>query len=143
MTDTDLMLAKAGSVKKHMGRAKEKCGEKLADFLNDTDRQDIVLFNLQMAIQNCVDMAAHIVSEEGFGVAGSVNEMFYMLEENGYLPAEITEKMVKAAGFRNLIAHEYGRLEMEQVFKTARNDIQDLGEFLVAVFSKTGLYMDD
>jgi hypothetical protein len=27
------------------------------------------------------DIAAHIVSEEGLGVAGSTNELFYLLED--------------------------------------------------------------
>ncbi len=48
-----------------------------------------------------------IISEDGFGVAGSTNEMFYFLEENGYLDTDLTEKMVKAVGFRNLIVHEF------------------------------------
>jgi hypothetical protein len=39
-----------------------------------------------------VDIAAHIVGEEGFGVPGSTNELFYLLEENGYLQPEITKK---------------------------------------------------
>jgi uncharacterized protein YutE (UPF0331/DUF86 family) len=68
-----------------------------------------------MAVQNCIDIAAHIVSEEGFGVPGSTNEMFYLLEENGYLDVELTERMVKSVGFRNLIDHEYGKLELKQV----------------------------
>ena len=32
-------------------------------------------------------MAAHIISEEGFGVPGSTNEMFYLLEENSGIVA--------------------------------------------------------
>jgi len=34
-------------------------------FLKDIDRQEIIIFNLQMAIQNCIDIEAHIVSDEG------------------------------------------------------------------------------
>jgi len=60
-----------------------------------------------MAIQNCLDIAAHIISDENFGVPGSNNEMFYLLEDNGYIKKDLTEKMVKAVGFRNLIVHEY------------------------------------
>lgn len=33
-------------------------------------RRDIMTASLQMAIQNCIDMAAHIVREEGLGIAG-------------------------------------------------------------------------
>ncbi len=57
-------------------------------------------------VQNCIDLAAHIFSEQGLGVPASYNEMFYILEENGYFEKELTEKLVKAVGFRNLIVHE-------------------------------------
>lgn len=94
----DLIMAKAGSVKKHLNRVRLRSSTDLQTFLADLDRQESVLFNLQMAIQNCIDIAAHIVSEQGLGVPGSTNEMFYLLEENGYLDYSLTEKMVKALG---------------------------------------------
>ena len=139
MVDRDLILAKASSVKRHLKRVIEKRNVDLQTFLKDIDCQESILFNLQMAIQNCIDIAAHIISEEGFGVPGSTNEMFYLLEENGYLDTDLTEKMVKAVGFRNLIVHEYGKVELKQVFAVAQNNIEDLNEYLRSIFKKSGL----
>ncbi len=136
MVDRDLILAKASSVKRHLKRVTEKRNIDLQTFLKDIDCQESILFNLQMAIQNCIDVAAHIISEEGFGVPGSTNEMFYLLEENGYLDTDLTEKMVKAVGFRNLIVHEYGKVELKQVFEVAQNNIEDLNEYLRSIFKK-------
>lgn len=139
MVDFDLILAKSSSVKRHLNRVIEKRHTDLQTFLQDIDRQESILFNLQMAIQNCIDIAAHIVSEEGLGVPGSTNEMFYLLEENEYLNNELTEKMVKAVGFRNLIVHEYGKIDLEQVFEVAQEDIKDLNEYLVFLFQRLNL----
>ena len=139
MVDSDLILAKASSVKRHLNRVIEKRHTDLQTFLQDIDRQESILFNLQMAIQNCIDIAAHIVSDEGMGVPGSTNEMFYLLEENEYLNNELTEKMVKAVGFRNLIVHEYGNIDLEQVFEVAQEDIRDLNDYLVLIFKSLGL----
>jgi uncharacterized protein YutE (UPF0331/DUF86 family) len=139
LVDKDLILAKASSVKRHLRRIEEKRNIDLNIFLKDIDRQESILFNLQMAIQNCIDIAAHIISDEGLGVPGSTNEMFYLLEENGYLDHDITEKMVKAVGFRNLIVHEYEKIELGQVFEIAVKDIKDLNEYLKSIFRKLGL----
>jgi uncharacterized protein YutE (UPF0331/DUF86 family) len=139
MVDNDLIIAKTSSVKRHLNRVKEKRNTDLQTFLKDIDRQESILFNLQMAIQNCIDIATHIISEEGFGVPGSISEMFYLLEENGYLNVDVTEKMVKAVGFRNLIVHEYGKIELKQVFKVVQKDIKDLDEYLISIFQKLGL----
>ena len=139
VVDRDLILAKAGSVKKHLNRIIQKQEVDLRVFLEDMDRQESILFNLQMAIQNCIDIAAHIVSDEGLGLPGSTSEMFYLLEENGYLDGALSEKMIKAVGFRNLILHEYGKIDLEQVFEVAQNDLRDLNDFLVAILRKLGL----
>jgi uncharacterized protein YutE (UPF0331/DUF86 family) len=139
LVDTDLILAKAGSVKRHLNRVFEKRNTDLGTFLKNIDIQESVLFNIQMAIQNCIDIAAHIISDEGFGIPGSTNEMFYLLEENGYLNNEITEKMVKAVGLRNLVVHEYSKIDLERIFEVTQKDITDLNEFLKSIFKKLGL----
>ena len=139
MVDSDLIIAKAGSVRSHLNRVYEKRNVDLDGFLKDIDTQESILFNIQMAVQNCIDIAAHIISEKGLGVPGSTTEMFYVLGKNGYLDSDLTQKMVKAIGFRNLIVHEYGKIELEQVYEIAQNDIKDLNEYLKAIIKKLGL----
>jgi uncharacterized protein YutE (UPF0331/DUF86 family) len=134
--DKDLITAKASAVKRHLDRIKSKRRDSLADFLDDLDRQESVLFNLQMAIQNCVDMAAHIVSEGGLGAPGSTNEMFYLLGDEGYLDRELTEKMVRAEGFRNLMAHQYEKVDLKRVFEVAHKDIMDLDAFVRSILKQ-------
>ena len=139
MADSDLILARAGSVRSHLKRVFEKRNVDLDGFLKDIDRQESILFNIQMAVHNCIDIAAHIISENGLGVSGSTTEMFYLLEKHGYLNHDLTGRMVKAVGFRNLIVHEYGKIELEQVYEIAQNDITDLNEYLKAIIKKLGL----
>ena len=136
MVDHDLILAKSASVKKRLNRINQKHQIEKSLFLEDLDCQEIILFNLQMAIQECVDIASHIISEEGWGVPGSTNEMFYLLEENGYLDRDMTEKMVKCVGFRNILVHEYTRIELDLVHEIAEKDIHDLERYLKAIFAK-------
>jgi len=47
--------------------------------------------------------------------------------------------MVKAVGFRNLIVREYGKIELEQVYQIAQDDINDLNEYLKAIIKKLAL----
>ena len=143
VVDTDLLLIKAGNVRKYLKRAREKCDHDPAAFLSNRDHQDIVCFNLQMAIQNCIDIAAHVMSDQGTSVPGSVNEMFYFLEENGLVPSELIERMVKAVGFRNLLVHEYGKLDLKEVFEIAHHHSNDLDQFLLSLFEKLGMVGPD
>ena len=86
MIDRNVLIDKASRVKHHLERIREKRDAALDRFLDDVDVQDIVLFNLQTAIQNCIDIASHIISDEGLGVAGSTSELFYILQQNVELP---------------------------------------------------------
>ena len=63
----------------------------------------------------------------------------YLLEENKYLDNTVTKKMIKASGLRNLIVHEYAKIEAKQVFSIVKNDIADLNEYLKAIFKKTNI----
>ena len=136
MIDRSLIIAKASRVNDHLKRIREKRSIALDQFLSDLDRQESILFNLQMAIQNCIDIAAHIISDEELGVAGSTNEMFYMLQENGYLDAALTENMVASVGFRNLIVHEYGHVDLNKVYQIAHENLDDLERYLKAILKK-------
>jgi uncharacterized protein YutE (UPF0331/DUF86 family) len=69
-------------------------------------------------------------------VPASFSEMFYLLEENSYLSEELTEKMVRAVGFRNLLVHEYGKIDLKQVYEIANEHIEDLNKYLLSIFTK-------
>ncbi|RLB25055.1 MAG: hypothetical protein DRG66_08420 [Deltaproteobacteria bacterium] len=139
MIDRDVILTKAYKVEHHLCRIKEKREISLDKFLDDLDCQESILFNLQMAFQNCIDLAAHIISDEELGIVGSTNEMFYILKENGYIDRGLSENMVAAVGFRNLIVHEYGQIDLKQVYHIAHHNIDDLEHFVKAIVKKSGI----
>ena len=139
MVDRDLVLLKSSAVKRHIHRIELKRDTNLDDFLNDIDRQESISFNLHMAIQNCIDLAAHIIATEGLGVPGSTSEMFYLLEEYEFIDHQTAENMVKAVGFRNLIVHEYGKMDLKKIFSIAHQDINDLNQFLKSIFIKLNI----
>jgi uncharacterized protein YutE (UPF0331/DUF86 family) len=139
MIDQNIILNKTSKVHHHLNRIRRKREISLEDFLMDLDRQEIILFNLQMAVQNCVDIAAHIISDDELGMAGSTSEMFYILQENAYLTFELAEKMVAVVGFRNIAVHEYGNIDLKLVFQMAKKDLDDLERFVKAILEKCGI----
>jgi len=47
--------------------------------------------------------------------------------------------MIQAIWFRNFIAHEYEKIDVGRVFRTARDRSQDLVEFIQTVLKKLGI----
>jgi uncharacterized protein YutE (UPF0331/DUF86 family) len=130
VVDKNVLVAKISTIEKCLKKVKEKCPPTIAQFEADEDSQDIVLFNLMQAIQGCVDLASHIVSDEEYGMAGSMNEFFYLLHSQKVITVALQESMIKAVGFRNLVVHEYARLDLKQVYEIATHGINDLKEFI-------------
>ncbi len=136
MVDRNILVAKVTAIEKCLNKVKEKRSVSVEEFVIDEDNQDIVLFNLMQAIQGCVDMAAHIVSDEGYGMAGSMNDFFYLLRGRNIITDELQEKLIRAVGFRNLVAHEYAKLDLKQVYTIATHGISDLEEFIAIVIRR-------
>jgi uncharacterized protein YutE (UPF0331/DUF86 family) len=130
VVDRNILVAKITTIEKCLNKVKEKRLASIDEFMVDEDSQDIVLFNLMQAIQGCVDMAAHIVSDEGYGMAGSMNEFFYLLRGRNIISVDLQEKLISAVGFRNLVVHEYAKLDLHQVYAIATLGIKDLEEFV-------------
>ena len=139
MIDKNVILDKASRIERHLKRIGEKREITIDEFTNNIDIQDILLFNIQVAIQNCIDIASHIISDENLGIAGSTSEIFYLLQENNYISADLTEKLIGAVGLRNLLVHEYGNLDLKKVYKIIQSDIEDLREFVAAVLKISGV----
>lgn len=133
MVDKNILVAKITSIEKCLKKVKEKCPPSIEAFEADEDCQDIVLFNLMQAIQGCVDLAAHIICDEEYGMAGTMNEFFYLLQGKKIITTDLQESMIKAVGFRNLVVHEYARLDLKQVYNIAANSINDLEEFIKTI----------
>ena len=136
MVDRRIIIEKADTIDQSLQRVVERRGSNYAEFAADRDLQDSVILHLMQSIQGCIDLAAHVVSDEGLGVAASTRDFFYILSDKKLIEAELSEKMVKAVGFRNLLAHEYAKLDLAQVYAIANEGVLDLEAFLAVMLRR-------
>ncbi len=140
MVRSSIILKKISHIRHNLSRLREKESVSLVAFKDDMDIQDIVLHNLQLAVQGCIDLGSHIISDEGWGIAGSLNEIFYILQEKGVIKTDLTEKMVSMVGFRNILVHEYQDVNMDIVYNILRAHLKDIDGYLLAVIDHFRLH---
>ncbi|MBJ6723828.1 type VII toxin-antitoxin system HepT family RNase toxin [Geomesophilobacter sediminis] len=133
MVDRRLLTEKVDSVQRSLKRINAFRGESVERFSEDAVSQDVVLFHLMQAIQACIDLASPVNSDEALGLAGSTHDFFYLLADNGVITRQLCERMILAVGFRNLVAHEYTKLDLEKVFYIAHHAIGDIEEYLRSI----------
>lgn len=139
MVNRDIVVAKIANIKKSIDRLKEKQGIDFKAFSQDRDIQDVVLLNLQTAIQGCIDIASHIISDNNWGVPGSLAGLFDALGEKKVITDQIRQIMRSMVGLRNLIVHEYARLDMNKIYEIYTGRLDDFDLFLKDIGQYVGL----
>lgn len=93
-------------------------------FIESTTEQRAVERMFENAIQACSDLAQHIAARD-FGYDGSTaREAVRILHEEGLIDEETTLTLVAAIGFRNVLAHEYGRVDAEKVYENLQCELE-------------------
>jgi uncharacterized protein YutE (UPF0331/DUF86 family) len=98
---------------------------------SDLKEQRFVLYTLQIAIQAALDVASHIVSDQRLGEPSSNAELFVTLQRASLLSAELSARLIRMAGFRNVVVHAYVDVDLAIVTHILENNLTDLTEFVV------------
>ncbi|MFQ5743872.1 MAG: DUF86 domain-containing protein [Acidobacteriota bacterium] len=94
---------------------------------SDRKLRDLLLYELQRAIQNLLDLGSHLLADSGHAVS-EYSEIFLRLGEQGTIPAELAARARGLAGFRNLLVHGYVDLDLDRVATLVNDRLDDLRE---------------
>lgn len=126
---------KIESLRKCLLRVEQRCPESLEDLLDDVDAQDVLVLNLSKAVQLCVDISLHILSGRDQPVPETMGQAFTKLAAEGVINNELSEKMRKAVGFRNIAIHNYEEINWAIVYAIAKERRIDFKQFAMQVLS--------
>lgn len=124
MVDERVVSVKLGQIEQYHGELKAK-QETLSrsEFLSSTTEQRAVERMFENAIQACADLAQHIATRE-FGFDGTTSkDAIRVLSREKIIDEETAKTLVAAIGFRNVLAHEYGHVDYEEVYETLQTSL--------------------
>jgi uncharacterized protein YutE (UPF0331/DUF86 family) len=131
--DRQVIGAKLEALRHCVQRVAEKAPATAAELANDEDSQDIIALNLTRAVQVCVDIAAHAISEANFSPPGTMAEAFDTLCQMKLIDASLAERMKKAVGFGNVAVHSYQDIDWAVVDAICKNHLDDFRAFASAI----------
>lgn len=131
--DTGVLAEKAQAINRHLSRVAERLPADAATLQPATDASDAVILHLWQATQIVIDLAVTACLHFDLGAPSGYADAFRRLEHAKVLPSELAGRLVRAAGFRNVIAHAYETLDMRRVFTAAHDGPRDLIAFLAAL----------
>ncbi len=131
--DVDILAEKTQAVRRHLARVAERLPADPAMFVATSDVSDSVILHLWQATQIIIDLALTTCMHLNLGTPSDYGDAFRRLGAEGVIDQGLADRLVRAAGFRNTVAHAYSRLDLARVYRAAQVGPADLVAFLAAV----------
>ena len=131
--DRELLAEKVAIVDRHLRRVTARLPEDPSEMKPMSDTTDAVVLHLWQAVQVVIDLAVSACVRLGLGSPATYGEAFRRLADAGYLDSELANRLARAAGFRNVVAHAYESLDLERVHRAAAEGPADLRAFFASM----------
>jgi len=133
MVNPEVVLEKLRHIRAALQRIADKSPKTREELFGNPDTQDVVLRNMQNALQGCLDIASHIVSDEGWGQPTRSADFFVMLGEHKVLQTDLAKTLERLIKFRNILVHEYTNLDLEKTWQAVSVGVKQIELFCQAI----------
>ena len=102
----DVLLNKAATIERGVGRAREEYGRDPSTFATDFTRRNAAILNIRRACEAALDMGQHLIRRERLGVPQSARDVFALLARARWIDAALADALKRMVGFRNIAEHD-------------------------------------
>ena len=130
MTAREVIENKISSIRRYLKILERYRGYSRSEIEENIDLRGAIERYLYLAVQSAIDLAEAIISYKGFRKPTTMSDAFYILNEEGLIPDDLLKNLVKMVGFRNILAHDYERLDYDIVYDILHERIVDIERFI-------------
>ncbi len=105
----------------------------LDEFLKDDIVQDVVEYNLFIAINMMVDIATYIVVDNNMRSPETLGGAFDILNKEKYLTDKEAKIYRNMVGLRNILSHEYVNIDKNIIHNILKSNLIDIKKFIIFV----------
>ncbi len=105
----------------------------LKDFNKDLSFMWIAAKGLEILIQNLLDIGAHLLASEIKNDWDDYGEIILKLGQHGIIPESFAQRILGMAGLRNILVHEYLRIDPNKLYDFTQNRLADFTDFMAYV----------
>lgn len=129
MLDRDRILSKLDELDGYLAELRQIVPDSYARYMESVEKRRACERLLQISIECVIDVCALFVSGLRLGLPAEDDDLIEKLEQAGLISAEMAKALRTMKGFRNILVHEYGRLDNAIVFSVATRRLQDFDTF--------------
>jgi len=133
MVDKNLILRKLAALDEYLSQIKAYADIPVKEYSSDWKIQRIVERTLQLMIETCLDISSHIISDEKLPVPETYADMFRILVRNDILKDSQLAALEKMARFRNIVVHDYEKIDPSIIVGILKNNLGDFEIFEASI----------
>jgi uncharacterized protein YutE (UPF0331/DUF86 family) len=132
MPDREIVLRGAGALRRHAARVRMFLPADAGIFAADEMLQDVVGFNLMLAIDGAIDLARELGGAHGFEPR-THREVFLDLAAEGIIDRDLAERLAQAAELRQRLKHAHSGFDWLSVHAEAPHHLESLTRFVTVL----------
>ncbi len=130
MVDRQVIEAHLQNMEKALANLGRYRNLSLEEFRQDLSLVWIVEKGLEILIQNLLDIGAHILASEIKTDWDDYREIILKLGHHGIIPMDFSEGIHGMAGLRNILIHEYLRVDVPKLYEYLKNRLGDFTDYM-------------
>ncbi len=130
MVNPEVVNSLLGNLRRYLGRLSLLAAIPYDEFRADFTKVESAKYLLQVSVGCCLDIAQHIVADEGYGTPSSYYETFVLLSEHGILPPDFLPVLRNMVSFRNRLVHLYWEVDERIVYQVLQENLGDFERYI-------------
>lgn len=129
--------SKIKEIENYASELQEIVPRKFHDYLHDLKTKAACERYFEKIIEAVIDLAFLVIKDYGFKIPEEDKEAFDILFNERVISKRLSGKLKDAKGMRNIIAHEYGKVDDKIVFESITEELEgDVREFISNIKTK-------
>lgn len=128
MVDRDRLLEKLDELDRYLGELRTLVPKRFEDY-EQLEKKRACERTVQLCIETVIDTCALLVTGLRLGLPGDPADLFERLARGGAITPALAHTLTEMKGLRNILVHEYGRVDDRRVFRTLQEDLGDFDAF--------------
>lgn len=136
MTNLNIIENKISAIRKYLAILKNYQKLSRSTIGKDVTLRGAVERYLYLVVQATIDLAEAVIAYKKYRKPSVYSEAFDILYEEKIITESLHEKLVLMTGFRNIIAHDYEKVDFTVVHSILRDNLKDISSFISQIKKK-------
>lgn len=123
------IIAKLNALDEYLGYLKELQTINKKSFLSDYHNFGLAEHYLHLSIEVLLDVAKLLIIAYEFPRPEEQRDVFRVLHNKKVISEKLYNQLIGVSGFRNVIIHEYEKIDKERIYEYLQNNIDQFKEF--------------